>query len=300
MMQTNEKNETNEPKDIILVDIYNLIYRAYYGNMSNLKSPDGTPTAALFTTIKMLSKLPEQFSNLEFAVAVFDGGKNFRKELDENYKSNRKPMPEDLKIQMPLIKEAMELLGWPMYQTKQEEADDVISTLAVRAAAKGYKVFIISGDKDFRQIVDENISVIDTMNDICYDPAKVEEKMGIPPSQIRDFLALFGDGADNVPGVDKAGEKTVLKWLKEYGTLENLVAHKDQIKGVVGDNLRKEIDNGNLLNWQKLVTVKCDVDINLRRSELTMKAADKEGLTEFYQKYNFQSLLKQLNNTVKP
>lgn len=283
-----------EPKDIILVDIYNLIYRAYHGNMSNLKAPDGTPTAALFTTIKMLSKLPQQFSNLEFAIAVFDGGRNFRKDLDENYKAQRKEMPEDLKIQMPLIKDAMEMLGWPMYQTKEEEADDVISTLAVRAAAKGYKVYIISGDKDFRQIVNENISIIDTMHDICYDPAKVKEKMDVEPKQVRDYLAIFGDSADNVPGVDKAGEKTVAKWLNQYGDLENLIAHKDEIKGVVGDNLREQINNGNLLKWRELVTVKCDVDIQLKRSELTMRPVQLEKLTEFYQKMNFKSLLNQL------
>jgi DNA polymerase I len=287
-----EQVKKDEPKDVVLVDIYNLIYRAYHGNMSNLKAPDGTPTAALFTVIKMLKKLPQQFSNLEFSLAVFDGGGNFRKDLDAEYKSNRKPMPDDLKIQMPLIKEAMRLMGWPMHQAEGVEADDVMSTLAVRAASKGYKVYIVSGDKDFRQIVGENINVIDTMQDILYDRNKVIEKMGVPPEQIRDYLALCGDGADNVKGVDKAGPKTVVKWLTQYGDIDGIIAHKDEIKGVVGDNLRKEIDNGNLLLWRQLVTVKADVEIQLKCSELTMQPEDSEGLQDFYKKMDFKSMMK--------
>lgn len=287
-----EQVNKDEPKDVVLVDIYNLIYRAYHGNMSNLKAPDGTPTAALFTVIKMLKKLPQQFSNLEFSLAVFDGGGNFRKDLDAEYKSNRKPMPDDLKVQMPLIKEAMKLMGWPMHQAEGVEADDVMSTLAVRAASKGYKVYIVSGDKDFRQIVGENINVIDTMQDILYDRNKVIEKMGVPPEQVRDYLALCGDGADNVKGVDKAGPKTVVKWLTQYGDIDGIIAHKDEIKGVVGENLRKEIDNGNLLLWRQLVTVKPDVEIQLKRSELTMQPEDSDGLQEFYKRMDFKSMMK--------
>ena len=288
-----EQVKKDETKDVVLVDIYNLIYRAYHGNMSNLKSPDGTPTAALFTVIKMLKKLPQQFSNLEFSLAIFDGGgTNFRKELDGEYKANRKPMPDDLIIQMPLIKEAMKLMGWPMHQAHDVEADDVISTLAVRAASKGYKVYIVSGDKDFRQIVSSNISVIDTMYDVLYDREKVTEKMGVPPEQVRDYLALCGDGADNVKGVDKAGPKTVVKWLTQFGDIDGIIAHKDEIKGVVGENLRKEIDNGNVALWRQLVTVKSDVDIQLKRSELTMQPEDSEGLQEFYKKMDFKSLMR--------
>ena len=288
--------ENKEQKDVVLVDIYNIIYRAYHGNMSNLKNPEGIPTAALYTTIKMLNKLPQQFSNLEFSLAVFDGGTNFRKELDETYKANRKEMPDDLKVQLPLIKEAMQLLGWPMYQTTEEEADDVISTLALRAAQKGYKVYIISGDKDFRQIVDENINVIDTMRDVCYDPAKVLEVMDIKPEKIRDYLALCGDSADNVPGIDKAGPKTVVKLLNEYGDIEGIIANKEKIKGVVGNNIREAIENGNLLKWRELVTVKTDVDINLKRSELTLREPDVENLTKFYEKMNFKSFLSKMPN----
>lgn len=287
-----DQRKEEEQKDVVLVDIYNLIYRAYHGNMSNLKSPDGTPTAALFTVIKMLNKLPQQFSNIEFSLAVFDGGGNFRKDLDSEYKANRKPMPDDLVIQMPYIKEVMGLMGWPLYQAQDVEADDVMATLAIRAAEKGYKVYIVSGDKDFRQIVGDNINVIDTMKDICYDREKVIEKMEIPPEKVRDYLALCGDGADNVRGIFKAGPKTVVKWLNQYGDIDGLIAHKDEIKGVVGDNLRTEIDNGNLLIWRQLVTVKKDVEVLLKRSELTMQPANIEGLEKFYKKMGFNSLMK--------
>ena len=283
-------------KDVVLVDIYNLIYRAFYGNMSNLKNPEGLPTGALLTTIKMLKKIPKQFTNLEYVLAVFDGGgTNFRKELDADYKSTRKEMPEDLKLQMPYIKEAMKLLGWPMYIAQDVEADDVVSTLAVRAASKGFKVYIMSGDKDFRQIVDENINVIDTMYDICYDKAKVIEKMGVPPEQIRDYLTLCGDSVDNVKGVAKAGPKTVVKWLTQYGDIDNLIAHKDEIKGVVGDNLRAVIDSGELLKWRTLVTVKLDVDVQLKKSEMRFGEVDEEGWKVFCEKMNFKSLLPQAN-----
>lgn len=294
MEQINQEDVKKEQKDVVLVDIYNIIYRAFYGNMSNLKNSEGLPTGALFTTIKMLQKIPKQFTNLEYVLAVFDGGgTNFRKDLDPDYKSTRKEMPEDLKIQMPYIKEALKLLGWPMYVAQDVEADDVVSTLAVRAASKGFKVYIMSGDKDFRQIVNENINIIDTMYDVCYDRAKVIEKMGVPPEQIRDYLTLCGDSADNVKGVAKAGPKTVVKWLAQYGDIDNLIVHKDDIKGVVGDNLRTVIDSGELLKWRTLVTVKLDVDIQLTRGEMRFSPIDEDGWKIFCEKMNFKSLLPQ-------
>ena len=287
-----------EQKDVVLLDAYNLIYRAFHGNKAELTNENGLPTGAIYTTLKMLKKIPQQFSNLEYVLAVFDGGgNNFRKDLDVNYKANRSEMPEDLKKQFPYIKQAMKILGWPIFQAKDVEADDVLSTLAVRAAHNGFHAYIISGDKDFRQIVSNNISVIDTMQDIEYTPEAVFEKMGLPPSQIRDYLALVGDSSDNVPGVEKLGPKTAIKLLSEYETLEKIIENKDKITGKVGDNLRKVIDSQELLLWQKLVTVKTDVELNFKRSEMRFSEVDQNAWQDFCIEMNFKSFL---NNSPKP
>ena len=284
-------------KDVVLVDAYNLIYRAYHGTKSPMKAPDGMPTNALFTVIKMLQKLPQSFSNLEFCLAVFDGsGNNFRKELDENYKAHRKPMPDDLKVQMPFIEEAFRILGWPIFKADGVEADDVIGTMAVRAANKGYSTYIVSGDKDFRAIVKENLNIIDTMNDICYDPEKVKEKMGVSPDKVVEYLALVGDGADNVIGVDKVGPTTAAKWLNEFGSMDGIKNNLDKLKGVAADNLKKAIESGQIDKNLQLITMKLDVDIQLKAKDLRLKERNDEEFIKFCEKMNFMSLLK----NVKP
>lgn len=281
-----------EQKDVVFVDIYNMMYRAYHGNQTNMKNPGGMPTGAIYTTIRMLQKIPQQY-NIEYALAVFDGGgDNFRKALDAEYKANRKPMPDDLKIQMPYIKRAMELLGWPMMQAKEVEADDVIGTMALRAEAKGFKVYIISSDKDFRQLVSNNISIVDTMKDVCYDRATVIEKMEVTPENVRAYLALLGDASDNVKGVDGIGSGTAIKLLNQYGSLEELIKNKDQVKNKVGENLRLAIENGQLQKSLDLVTLKTDLDIKITSKDVKMKPVEQQGWLDFCTEMNFKSFLK--------
>lgn len=279
-------------EDVVLIDAYNLIYRAFYGNKNPLTNSQGIPTNAIFTVSKMLLKLPKSFSNLTFAAAVFDGGggTNFRKELDEEYKANRKEMPEELKIQMPYIKRAFELLGWPIFQAPNVEADDVLGTLAVRASKKGYNTYIISGDKDFRQIVTDNLHVIDTKADICYDRETIKEKMGVYPENVVAWLALVGDDTDNVKGVDQIGDGTASKLLNKYTDIQGVIDHKDDIKGKVGENLREAIANGQLQKSIELVTLKTDVPVELTRKTITPKPINVSEWNAFCEELDMKSL----------
>lgn len=285
----------NEQRDVVFVDAYNLIYRAFHGNQTRLTNPEGLPTNAIYTTAKMLQKIPQQFNNLAYTLAVFDGGgTNFREELDENYKAHRKPMPEDLKKQMPYIKEVFEILGWPIMQAQDVEADDVIGSLAKRAAAKGFNTYIISGDKDFRQLVSDNLHVIDTMQDICYDVATVKEKMGIEPHNVVAYLSLLGDSSDNVPGVDKVGKGTAAKLLNEYGSIEGIRANQDKISGKVGENLRAAFSSGLIDKNIQLISLKTELDLQITVKDVRMKELDRDRWMDFCQRMNFQSFLKNM------
>ncbi len=289
-MTTELETNPNAGKDVVFIDAYNLIYRAFHGNKAPLTNAEGMPTNAIVTVANMLLKLKGQFSNLTFALAVFDGGGNFRKDLDEEYKANRKEMPEELKVQMPHIRELFEILGWPCYQAENVEADDVIGSLALRSANKGFNTYVISGDKDFRQIVKGNLHVIDTMRDVCYDPDMVLEKMGVTPENVTAWLALNGDTSDNVAGVEKWGPGTITKYLNEYGSLEELIANKESIKGKAGETLREAISNGQLLKSLELVTLKTELPITLNAGQLRPKAVERERWLDFCQKMNIQRL----------
>lgn len=281
----------NTKKDVVFVDAYNLIYRAFHGNQSNMANEEGLPTNAIYTVVKMLQKLPKQFNDLAYCVAVFDGGGNFRKELDEEYKANRKPMPEELKQQMPYIKQAFEILGWPTMQAQDVEADDVIGSLAQRSSKAGFNTYIVSGDKDFRQIVAENLHVWDTMQDICYDPVTVKEKMGIGPENVVSYLALLGDSSDNISGVDKIGKTTAAKLLNEYGDMEGIRANQDKLKGKAGENMRAAFSSGLIDKNIKLITLKADIDVSITVKDVKMKPVDVQNWVQFCQKMNFKSFL---------
>lgn len=288
----------NTKKDVVFVDAYNLIYRAFHGNQANMTNSEGLPTNAIYTVIKMLQKLPKQFNNIHYCLAVFDGGGNFRKDLDANYKANRKPMPDSLKLQMPYIKESFELLGWPIMQANNVEADDLIGTLAIRSAKAGYNTYIISGDKDFRQIVSENLYVWDTMQDICYDPLMVKEKMGVSPDNVVSFLSLLGDSSDNVIGVDKVGAGTAAKLLNEYGNIEGIKNNQHLLKGKVGENIRESFQNGKIEKNHILITLKKDVEVNITVKDVKMKPINTQKWVDFCTKMNFKSLLN--NNIINP
>lgn len=289
----------DDAKDVVFVDAYNLIYRAFHGNQNKLTNAEGIPTNAIYTVSRMLLKLPEQFNDLAYAVAVFDGGGNFRKELDPEYKANRKEMPEELKLQMPYIKQVFELLGWPTIQATDCEADDVISSLAIRAADKGFNTYIISSDKDFRQIIKDNLHVIDTMQDICYDRETTMEKMGVYPENVTGWLALVGDTSDNVKGVEGVGKGTAPKLLNQYGSIQGLIDNKDLLKGKVGDNIRTAISNGQLLQSIELVTVKTDLDIPITSKMVRMREPNPELWQDFCLTMNMKSLLNKVA-AVKP
>ena len=191
---------------------------------------------------------------------------------------------------MPYLKRAFELLGWPIIQAVDVEADDVVGTMALRSAQKGFNTYIISSDKDFRQIVSDNLHVIDTMHDICYDSETVKEKMGVYPENVAAWLALVGDDSDNVKGVDKVGKGTAPKLLEQYGNLQGIIDHKDEIKGKVGENIREAVANGQLLKSLELVKLKLDVDVEFTRKTITPREINIPEWNVFCEELDMKSL----------
>jgi DNA polymerase-1 len=241
-----------EGKTLLLVDGSSYLYRAYHA-MPDLRGPDGGPTGALYGIINMLRRMRKEVT-AEYSACVFDAkGKTFRDDWYPDYKANRPSMPEDLAQQIEPIHVAVRALGWPLLMIDGVEADDVIGTLSVAAEKRGMKVIVSTGDKDLAQLVTDHVTLINTMTNETLDRAGVLAKFGVPPERIVDYLSLIGDTVDNVPGVEKCGPKTAVKWLTQYETLDGIVAHANEIKGAVGDNLRKALDF--LPMARKLVTV---------------------------------------------
>ena len=291
-------NDTNtKPKTLLLVDGSSYLYRAFHA-MPDLRAvagdPTSAPTGAIRGMINMLQSLRKEVP-AEFAACVFDAkGPTFRDELYPEYKAHRSPMPDDLRAQIEPIHEVVRLMGWKVLDVPGVEADDVIGTLAVLAANQGIDVIVSSGDKDLAQLVNQHITIIDTMNGKRRDLAGVETEFGVPARLMVDFQTLVGDVIDNVPGVPKVGPKTAAKWLQQYGSLENIVANADSIKGVVGENLKKSLDW--LPMGRQLLTIKTDCDLNGYVPELPSLASiatgvlNNDGLTAFYEKYGFKGL----------
>ena len=292
---------STDKKTILLVDGSSYLYRAFHA-MPDLRSTlsDGTSaaTGAIRGMVNMMQKLRKDV-RCDYAVCVFDAkGPTFRDALYDQYKAQRSPMPDDLRSQIEPIHEVVRLLGWKVVDVPGVEADDVIGTLACMGSSQGIEVIISSGDKDLSQLVDEHITVIDTMNDRRRDLAGVEAEFGVPPRLMVDYQTLVGDAVDNVPGVPKVGPKTAVKWLLEYGSLDALVARASEIKGAVGDNLRASLDW--LPKGRALVTIKKDCDLSAyidglpAMDSIAMGAENKESLMVFYEKYGFKGLVKQL------
>jgi len=286
-----------EDHTLILVDGSSYLYRAYHA-MPDLRSPDGFPTGAIHGMVAMMKRLREQFRGAH-AACVFDAkGPTFRDAWYPEYKAHRAPMPEDLVRQIEPIHEVVRLLGWPVLEVPGIEADDAIGTLARVAAASGHKVIISTGDKDLAQLVDAQVQLINTMSNETLDVAGVQAKFGVPPDRIVDYLTLIGDAVDNVPGVDKVGPKTAVKWLAEHGSLDGVIAAADTIKGVAGDNLRKAL--AWLPQGRRLVTVVTDCDLSVQvpgwpaLEALALREVDREQLLAFYQRYGFRSWRKEL------
>ena len=291
-----------DKKTLLLVDGSSYLYRAFHA-MPDLRVNPGDPlspaTGAIRGMINMMQKLRKDV-RADYAVCVFDAkGPTFRDALYPQYKAQRSAMPDDLRSQVEPIHEVVRLLGWKVLDVPGVEADDVIGTLACMASNQQIEVIISSGDKDLSQLVDEHITVIDTMNDRRRDLAGVEAEFGVPPRLMVDYQTLVGDAVDNVPGVPKVGPKTAVKWLLEYGSLDALVARAAEIKGVVGDNLRAS------LNWlpkgRELLTIKKDCDLASyidglpAMDSIAIGAQQTVALKDFYEKYGFKGLVRQID-----
>ncbi len=282
---------------LLLVDGSSYLYRAYHA-MPDLRGPQGVPTGAIHGMVAMMKRLREQIP-AEHAACVFDAkGPTFRNEWYADYKAQRAPMPEDLVRQIEPIHEVVRLLGWPVLEVPGIEADDVIGTLAKAAAASGHRVVISTGDKDLAQLVTPQVQLINTMSNETLDEAGVKAKFGVEPARIVDYLTLIGDTVDNVPGVDKVGPKTAVKWLEQFGTLDGVVAAADSIKGVVGENLRRALDW--LPTGRRLITVVCDADLTDHVAGwpaldiLALQPVQAQGLLDFYVRNGFRTWRQEL------
>jgi DNA polymerase I len=277
--------------ELVLIDGSSYLFRAFHA-LPPLSNPAGEPTGALFGVVNMLrGTLKEKPRHVAFVLDA--GGKNFRHDAFPEYKANRPPTPPDLKAQVEPMIAIVEALGIPLLRVPGVEADDVIGTLATRARAQGIDTLISTGDKDFAQLVDEHVTLVNTMSNTRLDGAGVVEKFGVRADQIVDLLALMGDTVDNIPGVDKCGPKTAAKWLAEYGTLDNVMAHADQIGGKIGENLRAALPR--LPLSRELATIRLDVPLELGPLELLQRAPDVARLRELYARYGFASALKDLD-----
>jgi DNA polymerase-1 len=278
---------------LYLVDGSSYIYRAYHA-LPNLTNSSGDPTGALLGVANMLRRLLNDAESENIAV-VFDAkGPTFRHEMYDQYKANRPPMPQELRHQIEAIHEVVRLLGLPLIQVTGVEADDVIGTLATRAAAENMDCVISTGDKDMAQLVNDHVSLINTMTNTHMDAGGVFEKFGVTPGQIVDFLALTGDKADNIPGVEKCGPKTAAKWLSQWHDLKGVMANAGDMKGKIGGYLRDALDT--LPLSQDLATIRIDLDLQEHVSELKREAVDEEQLREFLQHNEFSSWLQELGN----
>ncbi len=283
---------TDKKPPLILVDGSSYLFRAFHA-LPPLTNSKGQPTGAVYGVINMLNKLVEEYKPEQIAV-VFDAkGKTFRNDMFKDYKANRPPMPDDLRSQIAPLHELVEALGYPMVVVPGVEADDVIGTYAKHATTQKIDTLISTGDKDLAQLVNDHVTLINTMNNVILDEAGVINKFDVPPSAIIDYLALMGDTADNIPGVPKVGPKTAAKWLKQYETLDNLVAHADEIKGKVGESLRDNLDQ--LPLSRELTTIKCDVELDLTIADLAMRPAQIDKLQQIYTEMEFKTWLSNLS-----
>ncbi|MFO1281119.1 MAG: DNA polymerase I [Burkholderiales bacterium] len=275
---------------LVLVDGSSYLYRAFHA-LPDLRTSAGEPTGALRGVLSMLRRLVDDGKPDYFAV-VFDApGKTFRDALYPAYKANRPPMPDDLAAQIEPLKSLVRAHGWPLLVVDGVEADDVIGTLATRARSRGIDTTISSSDKDLAQLVAPGVTIVNTMSNETFDEAGVLAKFGVRADQVLDLLTLTGDAVDNVPGVDKVGPKTAAKWLAQYGSLDALVAHADEIGGKVGDNLRAALDW--LPRGRELLTVKTDCELPVGPEDLVPAPPDGEALRALYERYGFRSWLRE-------
>ena len=273
-------------KPFIVVNGSSYLFRAYHA-MPDFTNDDGMPTGAIYGVINMMRRLLDEYSPSRVAV-VFDAkGKTFRNDIYPEYKANRPPMPDDLRAQIMPLHEILEAMGFPLLVVSGVEADDVIGTLARMATEAQLETIISTGDKDMAQLVNEHISLVNTMTDTFMDVQGVVDKFGVRPEQIIDYLALMGDKVDNVPGIPKVGPKTAVKWLDAYHSMDGIIQNANEIKGKVGESLREHIPH--LPLSKELVTIVCDVPLEVSLDELVMRDPDNTTLAEKFNQLGFRT-----------
>ena len=288
---------------LLLVDGSSYLYRAFHA-MPDLRGPQGEPTGAMHGMVNMLRRLRDEVP-CEHAVCVFDAkGPTFRDEWYPEYKGHRPPMPDDLRAQIEPIHEVVRMMGWPILEVPGIEADDAIGTLAKVGAEAGHRVVVSTGDKDMAQLVTEHVTLVNTMTNEKLDMAGVAAKFGVPPHLIIDYLTLIGDAVDNVPGVEKVGPKTAVKWITEHGSLDGVIAAADAIKGVAGENLRKALDW--LPQGRRLITIKTDCDLSAHvplwpeLEALALREPDTASLLDFFTRFGFRTEAAKLRGGAAP
>ncbi len=278
-------------KTLVLVDGSSYLHRAFHA-LPPLTTSKGEPTGAVYGVVNMIKKMINDYKPDYVAVVLDTKGKNFRHEVYPQYKATRPPMEKDLQVQIKPLCEIIQALGLPLLMLEGVEADDVIGTLAHMATQKGVAVLISTGDKDIAQLVNKDITLVNTMTNNIMDEIGVKKKFGVYPERMIDYLTLAGDAADNIPGISGVGPKTAIKWLEEYKTLENIIKHANEIKGKVGESLRASLNQLPLI--QKLVTIKQDLQLNINFDDLSMRAADEKKLIELFTHLEFKNWLASL------
>ncbi|MGH8726560.1 MAG: DNA polymerase I [Burkholderiales bacterium] len=280
-------------KTLLLVDGSSYLYRAFHA-LPDLRNRLNEPTGAIYGVLNMLRRLHKDYA-ADYSACVFDAkGKTFRDDLYPAYKAHRPAMPEDLAAQIEPLCEAIRALGWPLLIVDGVEADDVICTLANRASHEGMKCVVSTGDKDIAQLVNSRVTLVNTMTNETLDEAGVVKKFGVAPSQLLDYLTLIGDSVDNVPGVEKVGPKTAAKWIAQYGSLDELISHADEISGIVGENLRKAREW--LPHAREVLKVKCDVGLPVTFEDLKLQARDTAKLESLFERFEFKSWRQELHS----
>ncbi len=278
---------------LTLIDGSSYLYRAFHA-LPPLSNATGEPTGALFGVVNMLRATLNE--KPDYAAFVMDApGRTFRDDLYAAYKANRQPMPDDLRAQVEPMMKIVEALGFPILRVAGVEADDVIGTLATRAAADGIDVEVSTGDKDFAQLVGPRVTLVNTMSRSRLDRDGVVQKFGVPPERIVDYLALMGDSIDNIPGVPKCGPKTAAKWLNEYGSLDDVIARASEVGGKIGENLRAALPQ--LPLSRQLATIKVDVGLDEGPRDLTLRERNADALRELYARYEFRQALAELEKS---